>query len=57
MSSYNVNMKTELEIEVKKIRKKLRVYGIPEDERDRLKEALEHLKSLLKEERRNLQSL
>ncbi len=57
MSSYNVNMKTELEIEVKKIRKKLRVYGIPEDERDRLREALEHLKSLLKEERRNLQSL
>ena len=57
MSSYNVSMKTELEIEVKKIRKKLRVYGIPEDERERLREALEHLKSLLKEERRNLQSL
>ena len=57
MSSYNVTMKTELEIEVKKIRKKLRVYGIPEDERERLKEALKHLKSLLKEERKNLQSL
>jgi len=57
MSSYNVSMKTELEIEVKKIRKKLRVYGIPEDERERLKEALKHLKSLLKEERKNLQSL
>lgn len=49
-------MKTELEIEIKKIRKKLRVYGIPEDERDRLREALDHLKSLLKAEKKTLES-
>lgn len=40
----------------KKIRKKLRVYGIPEDERARLREALDHLKSLLKAEKRTLES-
>jgi len=56
MLSYNGGMKTEVEIEVKKIRKKLRVYGIPEDERARLREALDHLKSLLKAEKRTLES-
>lgn len=54
MMSYNVTMKTELEIEIKKIRKKLRIFGLTEDEKNSLRETLEHLKILLKEERENL---
>ena len=47
-------MKTELEIEIKKIRKKLRIFGLTEDEKNSLRETLEHLKMLRKEERENL---
>ena len=47
-------MKTELEIEIKKVRKKLRIYGISEEEKSMLRETLEHLKSLHKEEKKNL---
>jgi len=54
MLSYNVTMKTELEIEIKKIRKKLRIFGLTEDEKNSLRETLEHLKILMKEERKNL---
>jgi len=54
MISYNVIMKTELEIEIKKIRKKLRIFGLTEDEKNSLRETLEHLKILLREERSSL---
>jgi len=54
MLSYNSGMKTELEIEIKKIRKQLRIFGLAEDEKNTLRETLEHLKILLKEERRSL---
>jgi hypothetical protein len=47
-------MKTELEIEIKKIRKKLRIFGLTEDEKNSLRETLEHLKILMKEKRENL---
>ena len=50
---YNVYMKTELEIEIKKIRKQLRIYGLSEDEKNTLREELEHIKALLKEEKEN----
>jgi hypothetical protein len=53
MLSYNSGMKTELEIEIKKIRKQLRIFGLAEDEKNTLRETLEHLKTLLKEKRRN----
>jgi len=53
MLSYNVIMKTELEIEIKKIRKQLRIYGLSEDEKNTLREELEHIKALLKEEKEN----
>ena len=47
-------MKTELEIEIKKIRKQLRIYGLSDDEKSTLRETLEHLKTLHKEEKQNL---
>ena len=47
-------MKTELEIEIKRIRTKLRIFGLTEDEKNSLRETLEHLKMLRKEERENL---
>lgn len=46
-------MKTDLEIEIKKIRKQLRVYGLDEDEKNRLRKELEHVKTLLKKEKQN----
>jgi len=46
-------MKTDLEIKIKKIRKQLRVYGLNEDEKSKLREELEHIKTLLKEEKKN----
>ena len=46
-------MKTKLEIEIKKIRKQLRIYGLSEDEKNTLREELEHIKALLKEEKEN----
>jgi len=54
MISYNIIMKTELEIEIKKIRKKLRIFGLTEDEKNSLRETLEHLKILRREERSSL---
>jgi hypothetical protein len=46
-------MKTELEIEIKKIRKQLHIYGLTEDEKSLLREKLAVLKAALKEERQN----
>jgi len=56
MSSYNITMKTELEIEIKKIRKKLKVHDISDEERVKLRRVLVHLKSLHKAEKRTLTS-
>jgi len=47
---YNVYMKTELEIEIKKVRKKLRIFGLTDDEKSSLRAVLEHLKILNKKE-------
>lgn len=47
-------MKTEIEIEIKKIRKRLRIYGLSEKEKNMLRETLEHLKNLQKKEKENL---
>lgn len=51
--SYNVTMKTELEIKIKKIRKQLHIYGLTEDEKFFLREELAVLKVKLKEQRQN----
>ncbi len=45
-------MKTDLEIEIKKVRKELRIYGHTEEEKSLLREKLALLKASLKEERR-----
>ena len=50
---YNVIMKTELEIEIRKIRKQLRIYGLTEEEKSILREKLAILKVALKEQRKN----
>jgi len=47
-------MKTELEIEIKKIRKKLRLHGLTEDKKTRLRENLEYHKALQKKEGKHL---
>ena len=46
-------MKTKLELVIKKIRKQLKVYGLSEDEKHILREELEHIKILRKEEKEN----
>ena len=46
-------MKTELEIEIKKIRKQLHIYGLTEDEKSLFRDKLAVLKVALKEQRRN----
>ena len=51
--SYNAIMKTELEIEIKKIRKQLHIYGLTEEEKSLLREKLAVLKVALKEQRQN----
>ena len=51
--SYNGIMKTELEIEIKKIRKQLHIYGLSEEEKSLLREKLAVLKVRLKEQRQN----
>jgi len=48
---YNAIMKTELEIEIKKVRKQLHIYGLTEEEKSLLREKLAVLKVKLKEER------
>jgi len=50
---YNVIMKTELEIEIRKIRKQLSIYGLTEEEKSILREKLAILKVALKEQRKN----
>ena len=46
-------MKTELEIEIKKIRKQLHIYGLTEEEKSLLREKLAVHKVRLKEQRQN----
>ncbi|MBA1421069.1 MAG: hypothetical protein FAF03_09530 [Epsilonproteobacteria bacterium] len=50
---YNAIMKTELEIEIKKIRKQLHIYGLTEEEKSLLRKKLAVLKVKLKEQREN----
>ena len=47
-------MKTEIEIEIKKIRKKLRLHGLTEDKKTQLRENLEYRKVLQKKEGKHL---
>lgn len=44
-------MKTNIEIEIKKIRKKLRIYGLGEEERTLLRAQLDELKAINKIEK------
>lgn len=45
-------MKTPLEIEIRKVRKQLSIYGVTEKEKAELREKLAHLKIAIKEERK-----
>ena len=44
-------MKTEIEIEIKKIRKKLKVHTLTPEDKTVLRNTLEHLKALFKAEK------
>ena len=48
MSRYNIDMKTEMKIEMKKIRNKLKVHTLTQEEKEVLRNTLEHLKVLAK---------
>lgn len=45
-------MKTEIEIEIKKIRKQLKIYGLSEEEKCTLRKHLENLKAKHKVEKK-----
>ena len=47
-------MQTKVEIEIKKIRKKLRIFALTKEEKNTLRETLEQLKILREEERQSL---
>ena len=46
-------MKTDQEIEIKKIRKKLKIHNLSKEEKETLREKLKVLKILIKENQRN----
>ena len=54
LPSYNVTMKTENEIEIKKIRKQLQQNSITQEEKAALREHLAELKKRVKLEKLNL---
>ena len=45
---YNISMKTTIEIEIKKIRNKLKIHGLSEEERVLLRVQLDELKAIKK---------
>jgi len=51
MYSYNGNMKTKTEIQIKKIRKRLKLHTLTDEEKTVLRNTLEYLKSIHKVER------
>jgi hypothetical protein len=46
-------MKSKIEIEIKKIRKQLRIYGLSEEEKQQLRQQLKKLKLSHKKEKLN----
>ena len=50
---YNATMKTPTEIEIKKVRKQLKQYGITQEEKEKLREMLHALKKRAKMEQQS----